>query len=110
MLSRKLLVTYSLMALLSMIPLTMRAMSIRGVFDNAFLMQDAWFQVTLVDAYLAFLAAWIFICRIEKSVLARTLWLIGILCLGSMAIAAYMLKLAVVFPGPVAEKPTSTHS
>lgn len=95
MMSRNLLVTYSLVAAISMIALTVRAMNVRGVFDNANLMADVWFQVTLVDAYLAFLAVWIFICRIEKSVIAKLLWLVAILCLGSMAIAAYMGKLSI---------------
>lgn len=94
--SRKLLVTYTIFALLLMIPLTVRAISVRGVFDNADLMADVWFQVTLVDAYLAFLAVWIFVCRIEKSVLTKVLWLVGFLSLGSLAIAAYVLKLALL--------------
>lgn len=71
-------------------------MNVRGVFENAALMTDVWFQVTLLDAYLAFFAVWIFVCRIEKSAIAKILWLLGILCLGSMAIAAYVLKLALV--------------
>lgn len=105
MFSRKLLVTYSLITLVAMLPLTARAMNVRGVLDNATLMADVWFQVTLVDAYLAFLAVWIFICRIEQSVLAKALWLIGILCLGSMAIAAYMMKLAFTPSCSATEKP-----
>lgn len=94
MMSRKLLTAYAVIALMLMIALTGRAMNVRGVFDNGPLMADVWFQVTLVDAYLAFVAVWIFVCRIEKSAVAKILWLIGFLCLGSMAIAAYILKLA----------------
>lgn len=90
------LVTYAVVALLLMIPFTARAMNVRGVFDNSALMADVWFQVTLIDAYLAFFAVWIFVCRIERSATAKVLWLLAILCLGSMAIAAYILKLALV--------------
>lgn len=81
-------------SLVLMIPLTLRAISVRGVFDNAHLMKDVWFQVTLVDAYLAFLSVWVFVCLIEKSLMIRILWLVLFLCFGSMAIAAYLLLLS----------------
>ncbi|MEP3480355.1 MAG: DUF1475 family protein [Fuerstiella sp.] len=96
MTSKKTLVSYAVIALLLMVPFTVRAMNVRGVFDNAALMADVWFQVTLLDAYLAFFCVWIFVCRLEKSATSKALWLLGILSLGSMAIAAYILKMALV--------------
>lgn len=52
---------------------------------------DPWGRATLFDAYFAFLTVWLLIAWRERSVLARALWLVGILILGNFAIAAYFL-------------------
>lgn len=50
-----------------------------------------WFVATLFDTYFAFLTIWAWIAYKETSNLARIGWLVGIILLGNMAIAAYML-------------------
>lgn len=50
-----------------------------------------WFVATLFDTYFAFLTFYAWVAWRETSVVARILWLIGILLLGNIAMAAYML-------------------
>lgn len=50
-----------------------------------------WFIATLVDAYLAFIAFWVWVAWKEGTVAARVLWLLAILLWGNPAIALYML-------------------
>jgi hypothetical protein len=50
-----------------------------------------WLVATLFDAYFGFLWFWLWIAYKETSVLARVAWLLSILALGNMAMAAYML-------------------
>lgn len=50
-----------------------------------------WFIATLLDAYLAFTAFWIWVAWKEGTVGARVLWLLTILLWGNPAIAGYML-------------------
>lgn len=51
-----------------------------------------WFIATLVDAYWAFIAFFVWVAWKEQSTGARLLWLAGILALGNIAMAAYMLR------------------
>ena len=50
-----------------------------------------WFVATLFDAYFGFLWFWAWIAYRETSHLARGLWLVLILGLGNIAMAAYVL-------------------
>ncbi|MGH8442364.1 MAG: DUF1475 family protein [Nevskiaceae bacterium] len=50
-----------------------------------------WFVATLADAYFGFLWFWAWIASKESSNLARGGWLLGVLLLGNIAMAAYML-------------------
>jgi predicted permease len=50
-----------------------------------------WFVATLFDTYFAFLTFYLWLAYKETSVLARALWLLLILLLGNIAMAAYML-------------------
>ena len=50
-----------------------------------------WFVATLADAYFGFLWFWAWIAYKEGSNLARAAWLVGVLGLGNIAMAAYML-------------------
>lgn len=50
-----------------------------------------WFIATLFDAYLAFVAFWVWIAWKEGTIAARVLWLFTLLLWGNPAIAAYML-------------------
>ena len=50
-----------------------------------------WFIATLFDTYFAFLTFYCWVVYKETSVFARLLWLVAILALGNIAMAAYML-------------------
>lgn len=51
-----------------------------------------WFVATLLDAYLAFVAFWVWVAWKEGRLAARGLWLFTILLWGNPAIAIYMLR------------------
>ena len=71
--------------------LTLRATSVRSVFDNAALMKDVWFQVTLLDAYLGFMVFYIWVAWRESSLTARIGWFVMIMCFGNMATCVYLI-------------------
>lgn len=50
-----------------------------------------WFIATLFDAYFGFLFFWIWVAYKETSWIARLGWLAGILLLGNIAMALYVL-------------------
>ncbi len=50
-----------------------------------------WFIATLFDTYFAFLTFWLWLAWKERAWLPRVAWLIAILLLGNIAMAAYML-------------------
>ncbi len=50
-----------------------------------------WFIATLFDTYFAFLTFYAWLAYKETTVLARVGWLLGILLLGNIAMATYML-------------------
>lgn len=50
-----------------------------------------WFIATLLDAYFAFIAFWVWVAWKEGTTAARVLWLCAILLWGNPAIALYML-------------------
>lgn len=50
-----------------------------------------WFIATLIDTYFAFIVFWLWLAWRERTWLARIGWLIGILLLGNIAMAVYML-------------------
>lgn len=52
-----------------------------------------WFIATLFDTYWAFLTFFCWVAYKERSWFARTGWLLGILLLGNIAMAVYMLIL-----------------
>ena len=59
-----------------------------------------WFIATLFDTYFAFLTFYFWVAFKETSNVARVLWLLGILLLGNIAMATYMLvQLFRVSPG-----------
>ncbi len=51
-----------------------------------------WFIATLFDTYFAFLTFYCWVAYKETSNLARVLWLVAILLLGNIAMAAYLLR------------------
>ena len=53
--------------------------------------RDPWGLATLLDAYFAFLAFWLWVAWREHRWLPRLAWLLAILALGNLAMAAYVL-------------------
>lgn len=52
---------------------------------------NPWFIATLFDAYFGFLWFWLWIAYKETSWMARLVWLVLVLALGNITMAAYML-------------------
>lgn len=102
---------FALAALASLIAVSIWAthhISIVPVLDEVFSRpaqgSTPWLVATLVDAYYAFLWFWLWVAYKETSNLSRGLWLVLILLLGNMAMAAYMLiQLWRLPPNPTAK-------
>ena len=62
-----------------------------------------WFLATLLDAYWAFIAFFVWVAWKERALLARVLWFVALILLGNLAIAAYMLRELFTIPanGPL---------
>ncbi|MEM1178802.1 MAG: DUF1475 family protein [Acidobacteriota bacterium] len=89
---RKLLTLFFLTVLAGMTWITVTASLDRSILDvGGELWADPWFKATLLDAYFAFLVAWLVIAARERSWIVRGSWLVAILLLGNFAIAAYFL-------------------
>jgi drug/metabolite transporter (DMT)-like permease len=66
---------------------------------------NPWFVATLFDAYFGFLWFWAWIAYKETRHRARLAWLVLLLALGNIAMAAYMLlQLRRLPPGATAEQ------
>lgn len=69
--------------------------AIMPTIDDVIARPDAgnnpWLVATLFDAYFGFLWFWLWVAYKERSWIARGLWLVLILALGNIAMAAYML-------------------
>jgi hypothetical protein len=64
------------------------------------LLADRWGVATLFDAYFGFLWFWLWIAYKEASLSRSLLWLLLLLALGNLAMAAYvMIQLARLQPG-----------
>jgi len=89
--------------LLLMLAVTIRASLDRSILDvGPPLTSDAWFQATLVDAYLAFFTFYVWVAYKESSWPLRVAWLALIVLLGSMAMALYVL-IQLIRAGPDAD-------
>lgn len=53
---------------------------------------DAWFRTTMVDIYISFLTFFCWVAYKERGWAARVGWFLGIVCLGSIAVTAYVLR------------------
>ena len=60
---------------------------------GADLWPDLWFRATLADAYCGFLTFYAWVFYREASRARRLLWFLGIMLLGNIAVALYMLIL-----------------
>jgi len=63
-----------------------------GDFARGPVIRDPWVIATLFDAYLAFLAFFVWVAWKEQSLLARLLWFVALMLLGNLAIGAFMLR------------------
>jgi hypothetical protein len=71
---------------------TVRASLAQALFDiPSEVYGNPWFQVTLFDAYFAFLTFYIWIAWKEQSLGARVLWFVTVILWGNFAMATYML-------------------
>lgn len=85
-------VVFFVAVLAVMIGLTTAASLDRGIFVALEdLWPDLWFRATLADAYFAFLTVYLWVAWRERTVTARVLWFVAFICLGSIAIALYVL-------------------
>lgn len=67
------------------------APALADLFGNPVGGNNPWFIATLFDAYFAFLWFWLWVAYKETSWLLRGTWLVLILLMGNMAMAAYVL-------------------
>jgi len=108
---RRNLFMFSLAALVALIGVSAWATSkisivpaLRDLLGNPGAGTNPWFIATTFDAYFGFLWFWAWIAYKETSNLARGAWLLLVLGLGNMAMAAYMLiQLRKLPPGAPAE-------
>lgn len=78
--------------LLSMLLVTSWATHFQALWDlPREVYAHPWFIATLFDAYFAFLTFFLWVAYKERAWPARLLWLVAILLLGNIAMAAYML-------------------
>lgn len=82
-----------ILVLLAMSWGTVRASLAQALFDippEVYL--NPWFQVTLLDAYFAFLTFFVWVAWKEQRPPARVLWAVAIALWGNFAMAAYLLR------------------
>lgn len=65
--------------------------AIRSLLDAPTAGSNPWFIATLLDAYFGFLWFWLWVAYRETGWASRLGWLVLILSLGNMAMAAYVL-------------------
>lgn len=71
---------------------TVRASLAQALFDiPPEVFGNPWFQVTLFDAYFAFLTFYVWVAWKEQSAGARVLWFLAVMLWGNFAMATYML-------------------
>lgn len=81
--------------LLSMLCVTGWASRVQPVWEWTGLRQQpnhAWTIATLFDAYAGFVTFYVWVAYKELRLLRRIGWCVGIMALGNMAMAVYMLK------------------
>lgn len=65
--------------------------AINDLVANPAVGNNPWFVATLFDAYFGFLWFWLWVAYKQTTWLGRLLWLVLILLLGNMAMAAFVL-------------------
>ncbi len=83
----------------AMLWVTITASLDRNVLDAAGdIWRDPWGKATLFDAYFGFLTVYLWIAWRERSVAARVVWFVLLMCLGNFAIAGYVLAALIRLP------------
>lgn len=83
---------FSVMVLASMLAVTGWASSVQALWEIPRAVGGhPWFIATLFDAYFGFLFFWLWVAYRERTWVPRIAWLIGILLLGNIAMAIYVL-------------------
>ena len=78
--------------LLSMIILTFVAMQESSLIEaGSELWKDAWFRLTLADAYFGLLIIYLWVVYKERTLGSRIAWFVLFMTLGNMAVSAYIL-------------------
>ena len=79
--------------LVAMLAVTSWASMDRNVVSAAIdLWRDPWGRATLFDTYFAFLTVYLWIAFKERGLARRIGWFLGVMLLGNIAIAAYVLR------------------
>ena len=90
--SKKILTTFFLLVILSMLVVTSWASAYESVFLGAKkILAEPWGLATFADTYFAFLTFYIWVFYKQVSTVSKIIWLILILVLGNIAMAAYAL-------------------
>jgi hypothetical protein len=80
------------LVLLIMIGLTLVAFQEAGLMEaGSELWKDAWFRLTLADAYFGFLIVYLWVAYKERTWWAKIVWFVLFMALGNMAVATYIL-------------------
>ena len=83
---------YAIFVLLAMLAVTIWASSSVALWKMPrAVVQHPWFVATLFDTYFAFLFFWLWLAWREQHWVRAAAWLIAILLLGNLAMAAYVL-------------------
>ena len=78
--------------LLGMIVLTVVAVREASLMEaGSVLWEDAWFRLTLADAYFGFLIAYLWVWYKERKTWSKIAWLLLFVTLGNMAVSTYIL-------------------
>jgi hypothetical protein len=88
---RPLLFLLFLAILTAMLTVTVWATLERSVFDAGYLFQERWFVATFVDAYAGFVTFYVWVAYKERGLAGRVAWFLGIMALGNIAMASYVL-------------------
>lgn len=89
---------FALVALFALIAVSVWAtghqsvmLAINDLIANPAAGNNPWMVATLFDAYFGFLWFWLWVAYKQTSWISRLIWLVLILLLGNMAMAAYVL-------------------
>ena len=79
--------------LLAMLAVTIWASFHESVVPAAVrIWNDPWGRATLFDTYFAFLTFYLWVAYKERGLVQRVAWFLGVMLLGNIAMAIYMLK------------------